>query len=135
MKLIAPSFICLFLSACAVTPKPNLLPQSTYSSAELLQGVANDQRNNLSFDITTPLRVDTDSQGLSAARGTSTTAQQVANLNRDFLRVRNPDIIGFVYAHRVGEIPIPGYATVFPLYSRDHIAVRNEGFIPDLETK
>ncbi|MFM2588235.1 TIGR03751 family conjugal transfer lipoprotein [Vibrio sp. TBV020] len=39
-----------------------------------------------------------------------------------FPRLPNPDIVMYVMPHKVGNLPIPGYTTVFPLYERVHYA-------------
>ncbi|MEZ9997901.1 TIGR03751 family conjugal transfer lipoprotein [Vibrio sp. 10N.261.46.A3] len=37
-----------------------------------------------------------------------------------FQRLPNPDIVLYVMPHRAGQLPVPGYTTVFPLYERAH---------------
>ncbi len=39
-----------------------------------------------------------------------------------FPRLPNPDVLLYVMPHKVGNLPIPGYTTVFPLYERVHYA-------------
>lgn len=39
-----------------------------------------------------------------------------------FPRLPNPDVVMYVLPHRVGNLPVPGYSTVFPLYERVHYA-------------
>ena len=55
--------------------------------------------------------------------------QALRDLQRDFQRVPNPDILGYVYPHLNGEMPIPGYFTAFPLYERGHYAEPGEGLL------
>ncbi len=45
-----------------------------------------------------------------------------------FERLPNPDLMMYVFPHRVGDegLPIPGYVTVFPLYARTHYALPGE---------
>lgn len=52
------------------------------------------------------------------------------DLRRDFQRVPNPDILGYVYPHLRGELPVPGYYTSFPLRDRAHYAGPGEGAYP-----
>lgn len=52
------------------------------------------------------------------------------DLRRDFQRVPNPDILGYVYPHLRGELPVPGYYTSFPLRERAHYAEPGEGAYP-----
>lgn len=56
-------------------------------------------------------------------------AERIGDLQRDFRRVPNPEVLGYVYPHRQGNLPVPGYFTVFPLYERDHYAQPGEGLV------
>ncbi len=56
-------------------------------------------------------------------------AERIGDLRRDFRRVPNPEVLGYVYSHRQGNLPVPGYFTVFPLYTRDHYARPGEGTV------
>ena len=52
---------------------------------------------------------------------------------RDFLRVAdallpNPKIVLFVFPHIAEGVPVPGYATGFSLYEKDHYALPAEYF-------
>jgi conjugative transfer region lipoprotein (TIGR03751 family) len=45
-----------------------------------------------------------------------------------FQRLPNPDLVMFVFPHLAGDdaVPVPGYATVFPLYERPRYALPGE---------
>ena len=64
-----------------------------------------------------------------AGEADSTTRSGVAALAdlRDFRSVPNPEILGYVYPHLSGDLPVPGYYTVFRLRPRDHYAELGEG--------
>lgn len=49
------------------------------------------------------------------------------DLRRDFRRVPNPEIVGYVYPHLSGELPVPGYYTAFPLRDGARYAGPGEG--------
>ena len=53
-----------------------------------------------------------------------------ADFQRRFKRVKNPDILIYVYPHLSGntesEVMIPGYVTMFPLYEGHHYALPGE---------
>ena len=50
-------------------------------------------------------------------------AREMDALQRDFRRIQNPEVIGYVYPHLSNnEHPIPGYFTAFNLYTADHYA-------------
>lgn len=49
-------------------------------------------------------------------------------IDRQFRRLPNPDLVMYVFAHLSGTeaVPIPGYSTVFALYQRVHYALPGE---------
>lgn len=54
-------------------------------------------------------------------------------IERQFKRLPNPDLLLYVFPHFSGEpaVPVPGYTTVFPLYERVEYALpgeRTEGY-------
>ncbi len=59
----------------------------------------------------------------SGVRKTSTAVE-----TNTFRKLPNPELTLFVYPHLAGnaEVPIPGYATVFNAYDRDHYALPQE---------
>jgi hypothetical protein len=54
----------------------------------------------------------------------------LADLQRDFQQVHNPEILGYVYPHLAGDLPVPGYYTVFPLRDGSRYAEPGEGRYP-----
>lgn len=64
-----------------------------------------------------------------AGEADSATRSGVAALAdlRNFQPVPNPEILGYVYPHLSGDLPVPGYYTVFRLRARDHYAELGEG--------
>lgn len=61
---------------------------------------------------------DANSQGGLAALG---------SLQQDFQRLPNPEILGYVYPHVRGDLPVPGYYTAFPLREGLYYARPGEG--------
>ncbi|CDI04783.1 conserved exported hypothetical protein [Candidatus Competibacter denitrificans Run_A_D11] len=53
--------------------------------------------------------------------------QELTALQDDFQRLPNPEILGYVYPHRAGDLPVPGYYTVFPLREGTSYAEPGEG--------
>jgi conjugative transfer region lipoprotein (TIGR03751 family) len=49
-------------------------------------------------------------------------------IQRQFQRLPNPDLVMYVFPHLAGTdpVPIPGYSTVFPLYQRVQYAMPGE---------
>lgn len=53
----------------------------------------------------------------------------LAELQRDFQLIPNPQITAYVYPHLAdGTLPVPGYYTVFRLYNTEHYALSGEGY-------
>ncbi|WP_045407341.1 TIGR03751 family conjugal transfer lipoprotein [Vibrio jasicida] len=61
-----------------------------------------------------------------AARHSDYTRDSWRETINQFPRLPNPDIVMYVMPHRVGQLPVPGYSTVFPLYERVHYATPAE---------
>lgn len=57
-------------------------------------------------------------------------AGALADLQQDFRRVPNPEILGYVYPHLSGDLPVPGYYTTFPLREGVRYARPGEGDYP-----
>lgn len=49
-------------------------------------------------------------------------------IERQFRRLPNPDLVMYVFPHLSGDlaVPVPGYSTVFPLYERAEYALPGE---------
>lgn len=62
-----------------------------------------------------------------ADSATRSGAEALGDLQKEFLPVPNPEILGYVYPHLSGDLPVPGYYTVFRLRPGDHYARRGEG--------
>ena len=111
--------IAMLVSACTSPRNRQLLPQETHTTAELLNSANNGAPSSL-YTTAKELEIPTHVAA-------STTMSDLKDLNRDFKRIPNPEIVGFVFAHQSAGIPIPGYATIFTLYEREHFALRGEG--------
>lgn len=122
------SFLMIFtlvLTACtAGGEKARLLPNEGATTAELL-GYTNRGHHSLYHDpsITQGIALLPNYQGRSHHTHT-----HLRELQRDFQQVPNPQILAYVYPHlNQGELPIPGYFTVFNLYDATHYALSAEG--------
>lgn len=62
-----------------------------------------------------------------ADSATRSGAAALGDLQKEFLQVPNPEILGYVYPHLSGTMPVPGYYTVFRLRPSDHYAQPGEG--------
>lgn len=117
----------LMLGACtAGGEKARLLPNEGSTTAELL-GYSVDRHSSLYDDdahsITQGIVLLPNVQGKSQH-----THSHLRELQRDFQQVPNPQILAYVYPHlNQGNLPIPGYFTVFNLYDTTHYALSAEG--------
>ncbi|GLO64074.1 hypothetical protein MACH09_45820 [Vibrio sp. MACH09] len=118
LKFIMMMSILLTLTACS-TSQDNTLPTPSTNVEQVWQ----QQMNG-------PKRIDTLSGELKRPLNAKTLAKRQGDYTRDawretinqFPRLPNPDIVMYVMPHRVGNLPVPGYSTVFPLYERVHYA-------------
>lgn len=121
--------IAVLLSGCSLT-KPDaekLLPDSSPTTAELIEGVRG-KVQSVFYDGNGPA----DYLGMPLvedyAPNSSRSLEHVNELQRDFHQVPNPQITAYVFPHLGdGELPVPGYFTVFNLYETNHYALEQEG--------
>ena len=111
----------LLVTGC-VSNHTSVLPTEARTTAEIMTSHVNGDAVTSNYRISRELHVP-------AHSGVSSSSSQIEDLNRDFQRVINPDIIGFVYAHRAGDTPVPGYSTIFKLYDKEHYALNHDGYL------
>ena len=126
------SLLALFaasLAACSVTQPSSdkLLPDSGPTTAELISG----QKSRVSAYFGNGVQADYLGMPLTEgyAPNSAYSRAHVNELRRDFRKVPNPEIVAYVFPHiSDGELPVPGYFTMFHLYERDHYALEQEGY-------
>lgn len=126
------SLLALFaasLAACSVTQPSSdkLLPDSGPTTAELISG----QKSRVSAYFGNGVQADYLGMPLTEgyAPNSAYSLAHVNELRRDFRKVPNPEIVAYVFPHiSDGELPVPGYFTMFHLYERDHYALEQEGY-------
>lgn len=118
------------VAACS-TNKDELLPHGDQSMADLWRH-GNDGGDNLSqqslYDARSTLRRPVQDGALveQRIRYTRTAANEIYST---FAKLANPDLVMYVYPHLAGpqeSLPVPGYSTVFTLYSRAQFALPGE---------
>ena len=118
------------LSGCA-TSKDELWQHDGVSMQELWrQGGAGSGGDNLSqrglLDTRGELRRGL-SEGEMVDQRLSYTRDATNEIYSQFSRLPNPDLVMYVFPHLAGaEVPIPGYSTVFSLYTRPQYAMPGE---------
>ena len=126
------SLLALFaasLAACSVTQPSSdkLLPDAGPTTAELISG----QKSRVSAYFGNGVQADYLGMPLTEgyAPNSSYSLAHVNELKRDFRQVPNPEIVAYVFPHiSDGELPVPGYFTMFKLYERDPFALEQEGY-------
>ena len=126
------SLLALFaasLAACSVTQPSSdkLLPDAGPTTAELISG----QKSRVSAYFGNGVQADYLGMPLTEgyAPNSSYSLAHVNELRRDYRKVPNPEIVAYVFPHiSDGELPVPGYFTMFHLYERDHFALEQEGY-------
>ena len=126
------SLLALFaasLAACSVTQPSSdkLLPDAGPTTPELISG----QKSRVSAYFGNGVQADYLGMPLTEgyAPNSAYSLAHVNELRRDFRKVPNPEIVAYVFPHiSDGELPVPGYFTMFHLYERDHYALEQEGY-------
>lgn len=137
-KLLAAVLAGLLLVGCA-TSKEELMPYSGQTMEDLWrQSSVGATGDNLSqqalYDSRSELRrAMTDS--VMTAQRVGYTRSAVNEIYSQFARLPNPDLIMFVFPHLAGgePVPVPGYSTVFPLYTQPQYAMPGEMAHPVIE--
>ena len=104
-----------------------LLPDAGPTTAELLTG----EKSRVSAYFGNGVQADYLGMPLTEgyAPNSAYSLAHVNELRRDFRKVPNPEIVAYVFPHiSDGELPVPGYFTMFHLYERDHYALEQEGY-------
>lgn len=135
--------IALALSGCA-THKDKLLTRGDSTMLDIWQqetgggglladsGLSNGSRRAAQplLDARQALRRPLVEADLSLAPtvGASYTRTASTEIQRQFLRLPNPDLVMYVFPHLAGTepAPVPGYSTVFPFYRRVQYAMPGE---------
>ncbi|EMV8752445.1 TIGR03751 family conjugal transfer lipoprotein [Escherichia coli] len=132
--LVLPLAVAV-LGGCA-TSKEKLLPHGDHTMMDIWNQNAGDgggasqvARRQL-LDARQSLRrplTDADVQAAPAEqmRYTRTARNEV---QRQFQRLPNPDLVMYVFPHLAGTdpVPVPGYTTIFPLFQRVQYAMPGE---------
>ncbi|REC93365.1 TIGR03751 family conjugal transfer lipoprotein [Kushneria indalinina] len=127
------------LSGCA-TSKDELMPTNGMTMQELWEQGSSEDSGKASMG-------STGQQAVKAARGslrrpisasemvderTRYTRDAANEIQSQFSRLPNPDLVIYIYPHMAGDqsVPVPGYSTVFPLYQKPQYAMPGEGARP-----
>ncbi|HEK2966827.1 TPA: TIGR03751 family conjugal transfer lipoprotein [Proteus mirabilis] len=111
--------LVLLLAGCA-TSKEELLPAGNSDMMAIWSGTQADP--NGAADS----RTVTETARLQQA-DTAYTRTQSSEIHQQFPRLPNPDMVMYVFPHlSAGNLPVPGYSTVFPFYHQVQYALPGE---------
>lgn len=130
IEAMAAALIVITLSGCA-TNTQDLLSHDGSTMLEVWNrqttGSRNEQSSQRLLDARQALRRPlTEPLVPSFSAPYTRTAQN--EIQRQFHRLPNPDLVMYVFPHRAGTeaVPVPGYSTVFPLHQRVQYALPGE---------
>lgn len=121
--------VAMPLAGCA-THKEQLLPHGETTMLDVWQRETGRSSHRQLLEARQALRrplTDADSNAMLAQHEAYTrTASN--EINSQFKRLPNPDLIMYVFPHLAGaeRVPVPGYSTVFPLHERVHYVLPGE---------
>lgn len=107
--------LSLLLIGCA--SKDTVIPPSDHTMQEIYES----HMGNVRGEIAGAPRV-------LCSDGVASWTRELANDNKNlFPRLRNPDLVMYVFPHLSDSgAPVPGYATVFPMYEQVEYALPGE---------
>ncbi len=113
------------LAGCAST-KEAVLPQDGPSMKEIYEGHIQEMNAQDPLSIRQELGDRPILSGDSALEGY--TRDSANGIDAIFPRLPNPTLVMYVFPHLAGEeaVPVPGYATAFPMYEHTEYALPGE---------
>jgi conjugative transfer region lipoprotein (TIGR03751 family) len=128
MNKIAMLIMMTYLAGCT-TSQETLLPVDPDTSMMTLwsqrSGGAQallEQRSQLRSQLRRPLN---DPAALTTVLQNYTRTAENETRSQ-FVRLPDPDMVMYIWPHLSGNSPVPGYSTVFPLYTRVQYAMPGE---------
>lgn len=126
--------VTVVLGGCATT-KDKLLPHGDRTMMDIWNqqtggSAGGGQAARRLLDARQTLRrpLTTDDVQARLARNAAYTRTARNEIDRQFHRLPNPDLVMYVFPHLAGTdpVPVPGYTTVFPFYQRVQYAMPGE---------
>jgi len=134
IKPLSLGIASVMLAGCA-THKDDVLPHGGRTMQDIWhqevgEGGSGQVARRQLLDVRQSLRrplteADVHAAPMKQASYTRTAANEI---QRQFQRLPNPDLVMYVLPHLAGTdpVPVPGYSTVFPLYQRVQYAMPGE---------
>ena len=125
--ILIPVFglISLMMTGCASTKKA-ILPQDGPS----MKAIYENHINEMNTRDPVSLRQELGNRGVQTGEAElhGYTRDAANEIDAIFPRIPNPTLVMYVFPHLAGEeaVPVPGYATSFPMYERIEYALPGE---------
>lgn len=129
MKQRVLPLLCLavLLTGCSTT-KDEMLPPGDSTMLELWQNKGSSARTTTEARSTLRRGLTDDDSAARQVIEDSYTRTAENEIQQVFPRLPNPDMVIYIYPHMAGNapVPVPGYSSVFPFYSRVQYALPGE---------
>ncbi|MFL9883188.1 TIGR03751 family conjugal transfer lipoprotein [Paraburkholderia agricolaris] len=131
----ALAFLAAVLLCGCATSKEKLLPHGDTGMLDVWNqqtggSASGNQTSRQLLDARQSLRRPLTRDDVTDAPAVSASYTRTAQneIDRQFHRLPNPDLVMYVFPHLAGSdpAPVPGYTTVFPLYQRVQYAMPGE---------
>jgi conjugative transfer region lipoprotein (TIGR03751 family) len=123
-------FVLMNLSACSSVLSSKMPPGSVSMAKSYQEAIDGSDHDVDEGSSLTTLRTQVKPLNYAVINQVDN-GDNIEELNTEFPRLPNPEIVLYVYPHFVGndteQIPVPGYATVFNLYPQDHYQLTKSG--------
>jgi len=117
--------ISLMMTGCASTKKA-VLPQDGPS----MKAIYENHINEMNTRDPVSLRQELGSRGIQTGEGElrGYTRDAANEIEAIFPRIANPTLVMYVFPHLAGDeqVPVPGYATTFPMFEQVEYAMPGE---------
>ncbi|CCW28980.1 TIGR03751 family conjugal transfer lipoprotein [Xenorhabdus nematophila] len=123
-------FASTFLMGCS-TSKDKLMPVGDHNMMEIWQGKAGEKVSTGQLvqqaENTQVRPLKEHKQGTQITLSDSYSRTQETEISQQFPRLPNPDMVMYVFPHlSQGNLPVPGYSTVFSFYQQVQYAMLGE---------
>lgn len=127
LKLLAIVLTAPLLSGCS-SSKEQLLPAGDSTMLDLWQHKTTSQRTVTQARTTLKRQLTKRSDGANQLINNDYSRTAQNEIQQLFPRLPNPDMVIYIYPHMAGSesVPVPGYSSVFPFYSRVQYALPGE---------
>ena len=129
MRLMKGSVLCalVFLLAGCATSKEELLPAGNSDMMAIWSGRQADPTVTEAARSVLRRGLTNEEAARRQQANTAYTRTQHSEIHQQFPRLPNPDMVMYVFPHlSAGNLPVPGYSTVFPFYHQVQYALPGE---------